>query len=154
MRIWLLITLLAVAIPVAEAQVNRCMIDGQRTWQSAPCPPGTAEEGSEEREGEPQRQTDQMYDLAYRTAGQIDRAWLSYERCQNEEPGGCQQFQDRFINDLGPMLRKVEQRADELHNHPAARSLLLQRLDQVNEMTKILSASQTLRDRINNLNQP
>jgi hypothetical protein len=28
----------------AEAQVNRCMIDGVTTWQSAPCPPGTSTE--------------------------------------------------------------------------------------------------------------
>ncbi|MCK2183538.1 hypothetical protein [Halomonas getboli] len=26
----------------AHAQVNRCEINGQPTWQSAPCPPGTA----------------------------------------------------------------------------------------------------------------
>lgn len=41
MRMWLLASALALAIPIAEAQVNRCMIDGVTTWQSAPCPPGT-----------------------------------------------------------------------------------------------------------------
>lgn len=154
MRTWLLAGALALAIPAAEAQVNRCMIDGQRTWQSELCPPGTAEEGSQELEGELRQQKDHMYDLAYSAAQKIERTWLSYERCRNQEPGGCQQFQDRYVDELAPILIRVERRAGELHDHPAARSLLLQRIDMVEEMTKIMDASNKLTNRINQLNQP
>lgn len=41
MRILIAALMLGMAVTTAEAQVNRCMIDGVTTWQSAPCPAGT-----------------------------------------------------------------------------------------------------------------
>lgn len=43
----LLATVALLLLPaLAQAQVNRCNIDGQLSWQSSPCPPGTAITGT------------------------------------------------------------------------------------------------------------
>ncbi|MFB9353135.1 hypothetical protein ACFFUA_38065, partial [Streptomyces heliomycini] len=79
---WILaIAVLSLASPAA-AQVNRCVIDGQLSWQSAPCPPG-----AQYQPGVDQASADSAYQLAYRLAQDIDRTYLSFQRCQREEAG-------------------------------------------------------------------
>ncbi len=147
----------ALLIGSAHAQVNKCEIGGQLTWQSAPCPPGTGVDGSEEAPpdtGDSQPiHPDPLYDLAYRTAQAIDRTYLSYERCMGEEPGGCQQFERRYLNELDPMLGRLQPRLDDLAEHAAARGLVHDRVDQLNEMTQLMQAADSLTRRANQLNR-
>ncbi len=135
----------------AQAQVNKCEVNGQMTWQSDPCPPGTALEGSEEAQGSEGRPAaaarDPIYDLAYRTAQAIERTYLSYQRCQREEVGGCQKFIDRYIEDLGTMLREAEAKRMQLAQNPAATALLRRHQADLNEMTTFLKAATELTER-------
>jgi len=82
MRMLLLAGALALLMPVAEAQINKCVIDGRHTWQSAPCPPGTAEEGSKEESGQGAPQASAP-SPAPAPAPQPARPPTKQERCAN-----------------------------------------------------------------------
>jgi len=146
MRLLLAAGILAVSVSAA-AQVNKCNINGQMTWQSAPCPPGTALEGSEERtipEREDAYYPDPAYDLAYRTAQAIERTYLSFQRCQGEEPNGCQQFIRRFSEELGPMLKESAEYMPQIAENPAARRLLLRHQSDLDEMMLFMKTASGL----------
>ncbi|MFW6344727.1 MAG: hypothetical protein ACOC0M_00125 [Halomonas sp.] len=151
MRSMLAVSLALVSIS-ASAQVNKCNIEGQLSWQSDPCPPGTAVEGSQEREI-PERDDathpDPAYDMAYRTAQAIERTYLSYQRCQQEAPGGCQQFVQRFGDELGPMLEESAEYMPRIAENPAALHLLERHQDDLNEMMQLMRASKDLQRRLN-----
>ena len=140
MRLLLAAGIMAVSVS-ASAQVNKCNIDGQLTWQSAPCPPGTALEGSEERripEREDAFHPDPAYDLAYRTAQAIERTYLSFQRCQSEQADGCQQFIRRFSEELGPMLKESAEYMPQIAENPYALRLLRRHQDDLDEMMRFM----------------
>ena len=151
MKRTLLIAMLVSAYSLpSSAQVNRCNIDGQLSWQSQPCPAGTALEGSEELPGGSVNR-DPAVDLAYRTVQQIERAHLSFQRCRREETGGCTQFVERFTNDLAPQLLEAQQRMDLIAASPAAQALIRRHQDDLNAMTDFMRAAQRLSEGINTL---
>ncbi|MGJ7460437.1 hypothetical protein ACR80S_04865 [Halomonas sp. MA07-2] len=146
--------LLALATPVLA--VNKCIIKGHLTWQSDPCPPGTALDDSQEQDistTENRIYPDPAYEMAFKTAQAIERTYLSYQRCKDEAPGGCEQFLQRFTEELGPRLKESAENMTRIAENPAAVYLLERHQDDLNEMMQLMQASADLQRRVLQLQQ-
>jgi len=146
---WILAVAVLSLSSTAAAQVNRCIIDGQLSWQSEPCPPG-----AQYQPGIDQADDDPAYQLAYRLAQSIERTYLSFLRCQREEAGGCRQFSERYITELAPLLAEAQDSLPAIARSPAATALLRRHMDDLNEMTQLMQAAQGLQQGLLTLPSP
>lgn len=148
---WIILVAPLLALATPALAVNKCNIDGQLTWQSDPCPPGTALAGSQERKiptSENPIHPDPAYDMAYKTAQSIERTYLSYQRCQGKVPGGCEQFMQRFTDELGPQLEESAENMPHIAENPSAIRLLKRHEDNLNEMMLLMQSSAEIQRRL------